>query len=186
MTVQGSAHDPTYLRSQQVVSPWKNLRMMDNWESRVQECWAQADDTDSAIFRSMKTLVDERPDGDAAALYEWASVHDFLGRETEAIPLYRLALDAGLDDRRRPQALIQLASSLRNVGEFEAAIRVLEDVEENDVAGDAHRAFLALALFDAGRPDQALRVALEALAKTLPLYRRAVTGYAAELGPSPA
>ena len=67
------------------------------------------------------------------------------------------------------------------MGEFEAAIRVLEDVEENDVAGDAHRAFLALALFDAGRPDQALRVALEALAKTLPLYRRAVTGYAAEL-----
>ena len=160
--------------------------MMDNWERRVQEFWAQADETNPAgTIRSMKTLVDERPDGDAAALYEWASVHDFLGRETEAIPLYRLALDAGLDERRRPQALIQLASSLRNVGEFEAAIRVLEDVEENDVAGDAHRAFLALALFDAGRPDQALRVALEALAKTLPLYRRAVAGYAAELRPGP-
>ena len=159
--------------------------MMDNWESRVQEFWAQADDTDPAgTFRSMKALVDERPDGDAAALYEWASVHDFLGSETEAITLYRLALDAGLDDRRRTQALIQLASSLRNVGEFEAAIQVLEDVEENDVTGDAHRAFLALALFDAGRPDQALRVALEALAKTLPLYRRAVTGYAAVLLPS--
>lgn len=54
----------------------------------------------------MKALVDEPPDGDAAALYEWASVHDFLGRETEAIPLYRLALEAGLDDRRRIQALI--------------------------------------------------------------------------------
>ena len=159
--------------------------MMDNWESRVQEFWAQADDTDTGgTFRCMKVLVDARPDGDAAALYEWASVHDFLGSETEAIPLYRLALEAGLDDRRRTQALIQLASSLRNVGEFEAAIQVLDDVEENDIAGDAHRAFLALALFDAGRSDQALRVALEALAKTLPLYSRAVTGYAAELLPS--
>lgn len=156
--------------------------MTDNWESRVQEFWAHADDTDPAgTLRSMKALVDERLDGDAAALYEWASVHDFLGCETEAIPLYRRALDAGLDDKRRPQALIQLASSLRNVDEFEAAIHVLEDVEENDIAGDAHRAFLALALFDAGRPDQALRVALEALAKTLPLYSRAVRRYAAEL-----
>lgn len=105
--------------------------------------------TPAANFRSMKTLVDERPDGNAAALYEWASVHDFLGRDTEAIPLYRLALDAGLDDRRRLQVLIQLASSLRYVGEFEAAIRVLEDVEENNVAGDAHRAFLALVLLGA-------------------------------------
>ena len=160
--------------------------MVKNWESRVQEFWAQADDTDpTGTFRSMKALVDEQPDGDGAALYEWASVHDFLGNEAEAIPLYRLALDAGLDDRRKTQALIQLASSLRNVGEFEAAVQVLEDVEESEVAGDAHRAFLALALFDAGRPDQALRVALEALAKTLPLYRRAVSGYAAELLPSP-
>jgi tetratricopeptide (TPR) repeat protein len=164
--------------------PWKNRRMTDNWESRVQEIWAQADDTDpSGTFRSMKALVDERPNGDPAALYEWASVHDFLGSETEAIPLYRLALDAGLDERRRTQALIQLASSLRNVGDFEAAIQILEGVAETDVTGDAHRAFLALSLFDAGRPDQALRVALEALAKTLPLYRRAVTGYAAELLP---
>lgn len=159
--------------------------MTDTWESRVQEFWAHADAGDPAgTFSSMKALVDERPDGDAAALYEWASVHDFLGSETEAIFLYRLALDAGLDDRRRPQALIQLASSLRNVGEFEAAIQVLGHVEENDVTGDAHFAFLALALFDVGRPDQALRVALQALAKTLPHYRRAVTGYAAELSPS--
>ncbi|XAS64258.1 tetratricopeptide repeat protein [Pseudarthrobacter sp. So.54] len=44
-----------------------------------------------------------------------ASAHDFLVSKTEAIPLHRLALDAGLNDRRRPQAFIQLASSLRNV-----------------------------------------------------------------------
>lgn len=158
--------------------------MLDDWESRVQDFWALADDTDPAeAFRKMKMLVDEHADGHGAALYEWASVHDFLGKETEAIPLYRRAPDAGLDNGRRTQALIQLGSSLRNVGEFEAAVEVLEDVEESDVAGDAQRAFLALALYDAGRPDQALRVALEALSKTLPLYRRAISRYAAELGP---
>ncbi|MET3142193.1 UNVERIFIED_ORG: hypothetical protein ABIB19_001961 [Arthrobacter sp. UYEF10] len=34
----------TLLRSQEVVTPWTNQRMMDNWESRVQEFCSQADD----------------------------------------------------------------------------------------------------------------------------------------------
>ena len=158
--------------------------MLDDWESRVQDVWAQADDAEPAeTFKKVKALVEEHGDGEGVALYEWASVHDFLGHETEAIPLYRRALNAGLDDGRRIQALIQLGSSLRNVGEFDTAVEVLEDVEESDVAGDAQRAFLALALYDAGRPDQALRVALEALSKTLPLYQCTISRYAAELGP---
>lgn len=129
----------------------------------------------------MKALADERPADDPAALFEQASVYDFLGRETDAIPLYRQAIASGLDGDRLPQALIQLASSLRNVGEHGAAIDILAGMESSTVAGDAHRAFLALSLFDAGRPGEALAVALRALAKTLPLYGRAVSAYASEL-----
>ena len=103
------------------------------------------------------------------------------GREAEAIRLYRAALHAGLDGARRSQAVIQLASSLRNVGEAEAAVGLLEGCEPDEVAGSASRAFLALALRDLGRHDEALAVALEALAPTLPLYRRAVEHYAAAL-----
>ncbi len=158
--------------------------MTDDWEARVAAFWAQAaaDDSDiEGILTGMKALVAERPPGDPAALFEWASVHDFLGRERQAIHLYREAIDGGLDGDRRPQALIQLASSLRNDGQPDAAIRVLNGMRPSDVTGDAGSAFLALALFDAGRPDEALRVALEALAKTLPLYGPAVARYAAEL-----
>lgn len=119
--------------------------------------------------------------GDPDATYEWASVHDFLGRESEAIPLYREALANRLSGDRHPQAIIQLASSLRNVGDAQAAVDLLQDFPQDTAAGAAGRAFLALALYDAGQPGAALRIALKALAPTLPLYGRAITSYADEL-----
>ena len=155
--------------------------MVKDWDIRVERFWADASDDDEAMLTAMKSLVGERPSDDAAAVYEWASVHDFLGRESAAIPLYRQALDLGLDDTRRPRALIQLASSLRNVGEAGEAATILGQMDVSEIVGDAPQAFLALALFDAGRPGDALRVALSALAKTLPLYEGAVKHYASEL-----
>jgi len=154
----------------------------DTWDERIGEFWLEASDVnEAATLRALKELIEERPADDAAAVFEWASVHDFLGREAEAIPLYRQALSLGLDDIRRPQAQIQLASSLRNVGEVNEAVEILERMQPTEATGDAHRAFLALALFDAGRPGDALRVALMALGKTLPSYGRAVTHYAGAL-----
>jgi len=126
-------------------------------------------------------LLAERPPGDPDALFERASLHDFLGEERDAIPLYRAALDAGLEGPRRPQAVIQLASSLRNIGDHGGAIRLLEDAGTDDATGDASHAFLALALYDSGRHAEALKVALDSLARTLPMYGRAVTAYANDL-----
>lgn len=129
----------------------------------------------------MRELVAERPATDPDALYELASVHDFLGHEHDAIPLYRAALTSGLSGDRVSQAVIQLASSLRNVGETGAAIALLRDSPTDPVTGSAAEAFLALALHDAGEHSEALKVALTALAPTLPLYSRSVVSYAAEL-----
>jgi hypothetical protein len=97
--------------------------------------------------------------------------------------LYRAALSSGLDGDRRSQAVIQLASSLRNIDDPEAAIELLRDAAPDHVTGDAAQAFLALALHDAGHTAAALRVALRALAPTLPLYAGAVVAYADELIP---
>lgn len=156
--------------------------MNESWNARIDQFWESADESQPELaIEAMRELVAERPDGDAEATYEWASVHDFLGREAEAVPLYRKALADGLSGDRRPQAIIQLASSLRNVGEARAAVELLEDVESHSVTGDAARAFLALALYDDGRPDAALQVALKALAPTLPLYRRSLSAYADQL-----
>ena len=157
--------------------------MPHTWDERIAAFWAHADDAQpEATLDAMRALVDERPAGDPDATFEWASVHDFLGFEAEAIPHYRAALADGLAEPRRSRAIIQLASSLRNVGEPRAAVALLQDLGPDDTTGSAAQAFLALALWDAGEHAAALRTALLALAPTLPMYRRAVEHYAGELG----
>ena len=156
--------------------------MSDDWDERIGTFWREASDIDEQpTLSALRVLIDERPADDAASVFEWASVHDFLGHEAEAIPLYRRALSLGLDETRRSKAQIQLASSLRNLGDASEAIRILEGMESGGNTGDAQQAFLALALFDAGRSGDALRVALMALGKTLPRYGGAITYYAGEL-----
>ncbi|GAA1355339.1 tetratricopeptide repeat protein [Arthrobacter rhombi] len=156
------------------------------WDERIEAFWKTADDADpERVLSGMKALMAERPDGDPAALFEWAGAHDFLGLEEQAVPLYRRALDAGLDGERRPQAVIQLASSLRNSGQAAEAVELLEAMEPEASVGSAREAFLALALHDAGRPTEALTVALLALQDTLPLYGNVVGSYARDLGATP-
>lgn len=125
--------------------------------------------------------ADELADCEAVRSFGQASDLDAAGREDEAIELYERALRLGLDEPRRAQAQVQLASSLRNVGRAPEAVEILRDMGEDASVGDAPRAFLALALADEGRKHEALVVALEALAWHLPRYDRAVTRYAGRL-----
>lgn len=157
----------------------------DEWQRRVDAVWASTterseDDTLAAI----DALVAERPAEDAPALFEAAGARDFAGREAEAEPLYRAALARGLDEPQRAQAVIQLASTLRNLGRPQEAIELLGEfvrAHPDHELRTAARAFAALARFDTGSPEEALREALDALVPQLPLYGRAVSAYAAEL-----
>ncbi|WP_307859054.1 tetratricopeptide repeat protein [Herbiconiux sp. SYSU D00978] len=154
---------------------------MTTWDDDIARFWAEADELDGdALLEGIRELAAQRLAGDAAALFEEASAHDYLGEEARAIPLYRQALAAGLDEVRHSQAVVQLASSLRNVGDAAGSVEVLQDAE-----GEAAAAFRALALHDLGRHAEALRVALTALAGTLPEYGRAVRAYAEELTSRP-
>ena len=149
----------------------------------VEELWARFDDLDGAAFRAaMDALTAGLPP--AVAAYERGSARDATGQEAEAVPLYREALTLGLDGRRRRECVIQLASSLRNVGEAAAGVALLRAERDagSDELDDAVAAFLALALADAGREREALSVALLALAGHLDQYRRSLTAYARELG----
>ncbi|OUE24262.1 tetratricopeptide repeat protein [Clavibacter michiganensis] len=154
---------------------------LDDWDARVAAFWASADDerADETVAE-MRALAAERPADDPRALFELACAHDFVGREAEAVPMYRAALDGGLDPEHRPLAVIQLASSLRNVGEAAEAVALLESMPD-DAHAPGRDAFLALALHDAGRPTEALTLALRRLAPALPEYGRAVAAYADEL-----
>jgi hypothetical protein len=151
----------------------------------VAAVWADAGsrpepETEAAI----ESLVAERPADDAVAVFELAGVRDFVGREAEAEPLYRRALELGLEEPQRGQAVIQLASTVRNLGRPEESLTLLRDEfaghPEHPLA-DAATAFAALALADTGAEREALVAVLRALVPHLPAYGRAVTAYADEL-----
>ena len=159
--------------------------MIEPWESRVAAVWADAgSSSDETVLASIDALVAERGADDAAALFEAASVRDYLSREADAEPLYRAAIAAGLDDERQPQAVIQLASTLRNLGRAAEAVDLLNDLlaeHSSDRWTAPAAAFLALSLASDGRERDAASVALYALADSLPVYSGAVRRYALEL-----
>lgn len=160
-----------------------------DWEQRLDALWVAFDAySEEAFLNAMTRLVAERPTDDPAALFELAGVHDSIGHEDEAVGLYRRALALGLADGRRRRAVIQLASSLRNVGQAAEGVVLLRAERErgSDALDDALNAFLALLLADTGREREAVGLALTALAPHLPRYRRSVTSYARELSDDPA
>jgi len=106
------------------------------WDSSIDAFYREAfDEHDPArTVAAMRELLATMEADDAGALvpFEMAGVHDSLGLEDDAVPLYR-------------------------------------------------EAFLALALHSAGRPDEALREAIEGIVPNLTRYQRSLAGYAAAL-----
>src|SRR5213593_979813 len=161
----------------------------DDWEHRVAALWDSLDELEPDDFRArIDALAAERPPGDAAALFERACASDSTGWPDAAEPLYREALAAGLTGIRRRRAVIQLASTLRNLGHADESVALLTAERDagTDELDDAVTAFLALALTDVGREREAAGLALEALARHLPRYNRSLANYARELSSSPA
>jgi uncharacterized cupin superfamily protein len=156
----------------------------EDWEERVAELWATFDERDERGFAArMESLAGERPEGDPVALFELASAYDSVGREEEAASGYRRALAGGLADDRRRRAVIQLASTLRNLGRPDESVSLLVAERESgsDELDDALAAFLALALADLGRERDAAALALGALSRHLPRYNRSLEAYARAL-----
>ena len=161
-----------------------------DWEARVEACWAAAPEMDEErLFATIEALAAERPTGDPAAAYERGSVRDSIGRTDEAEPFYREALASKhLDAARRPQAVIQLASTLRILGELDESERLLRaELARITTTPDPHalptqtRAFLALTLVAKGEPVEGAAHALLGLAPHVTRYRRSIVGNAEEL-----
>ena len=110
------------------------------------------DDEAIVYFRQ---LFDEHPDN-PRVLYEYGGAFDSAGHENEAIPLYHQALEKGLSGDYVPQLYLQLASSLRNVGQLDEAITMLEQACQHYPERPSLKLFLALALESAGRDHDAL------------------------------
>ncbi len=155
-----------------------------DWQQRSAALWSSFDTCEPEVFvERMQQLVAELPASSAVGSFELAGAQDSTGHPDLAVPLYRAALQAGLEGLRRRRANIQLASSLRNLGHPDEAAALLSNEigAASDELDGAVRAFLALALADLGREREALAHSLIALSACLPRYNRSLACYAAEL-----
>jgi tetratricopeptide (TPR) repeat protein len=152
-----------------------------DWERRVAHAWASIDQLSEADFLALiEQLAAELPADSAVGAFERASSFDSTGHSDRAVPLYRRALAIGLTGERRRRAVIQLASSLRNLGQPQESVALLSAEMEagSDHLDDAVKAVLALALVDVGREREAVSLAIGALAPHLPRYQRSMANYA--------
>jgi hypothetical protein len=152
-----------------------------DWERRVADAWASIDRYDEADFQALiERLASELPRGSAIGSFERACSFDSTGHSDLAVPLYQKALEQGLTGERRRRAVIQMASSLRNLGQPGKSVALLtqELRATSDPLDDAVKAVLALALTDLGREREAVSIAVAALAPHLPRYQRSMANYA--------
>ncbi len=155
---------------------------MESLENALAAAYRTMGDEPELVSEVDRILVEFNADP-AIAAFERAGAFDYLGQEAAAIPLYREAIALGLRGSERLRCTIQLASSLRNVGQSAEAVAMLREAHDGSEGAerDWADAFLALALHSAGDKDEALQVALGALAQHLTRYGRAVKAYAGEL-----
>ncbi|MCR2812700.1 tetratricopeptide repeat protein [Microbacterium sp. zg.Y1090] len=153
------------------------------WEQQVAALWADDTIDDRERIDLMRSLAAAAPHP-ALGAFELGGAMDSAGDEADADTQYSAATAAGLcdiDPARAARLAVQHASTLRNLGRVDEAIALLRAAPSHPSVGAAPAVFLALALHSAGRHDEALRVAIEAVEPTLPIYNRSVRGYAAAL-----
>ena len=148
---------------------------------RAAALFAVIDDyEEDAFLAEIDALAAELAGGDADGLFHRACARDSWGHSDLAVPLYREALErGGLTGENRRRAVIQMASSLRNVGEASAGLALLEAerVHGSDHLDDALACTTALCLATLGREREGLSLVLVALAKHLPRYNRSMANY---------
>ncbi|NUR58239.1 MAG: tetratricopeptide repeat protein [Catenulispora sp.] len=148
---------------------------------RAAALFAAIDDYDEAAFlAAIDALAAELPEDDADALFHRGSARDSWGHSDLAVPLYRKALElGGLTGENRRRAVIQMCSSLRNIGEVELALETLWAERElgEDHLSDALDCTIALCLATTGHDREGLSLVLVALAKHLPRYNRSMANY---------
>ena len=101
--------------------------MPDTWDDRIDAVWNDDTLSDAERIERIDALAAERGEDDPVALFERAGARDSAGLEAEAEELYVRALAGGLDDVRRQRAVIQLASTIRNLGRVDESLAMLRE-----------------------------------------------------------
>jgi cyanophycin synthetase len=174
----GTVDDPATIRRKVAAARGEH-----ELEFAIAQLWAMTDDAER--IAAADRLVSEHP-GDERLVFELAGAHDAADDPARAIELYRRALAAGLREPFRHRAQIQGASTLRNLGDHDGALRLLDDVEVSHPGNVAAAAFRALVLADIGRSGDAVADLVEALVdraadEDAVAYRSSLKRYASQL-----
>ena len=118
--------------------------------------------------------------------YQAACVHDFLGREAQAVPFYLAALSGPLSAEHLRSAYLGLGSTYRALGQYSEAERTLRDGLARFPEAAELKVFLAMALHSLGQSKQAVELLLTVLAESssdaqLRSYREAILFYAQDI-----
>jgi tetratricopeptide (TPR) repeat protein len=118
--------------------------------------------------------------------YHCAWTCDALGREGEAVPFYKRAIENGLAGEDLKGALLGLGSTYRCLGQYEESAQVLRQGVQKFPESRQFEAFLALTLYNLGDHASAMELLIRNLAETskdesIRRYRRALLFYADKL-----
>ena len=133
----------------------------------------------------LKDLAARYPDN-GNIQYQAASVHDSLGFEREAVPLYERALELELTIPERSGAMLGLGSTLRTLGQYDRASAILREAADLFPDMRCFDVFLAMSLYNEGRHHEAMERLLLVAADTseddsIRTYERAIRYYADRL-----
>ncbi|WP_159437296.1 tetratricopeptide repeat protein [Alicyclobacillus vulcanalis] len=168
-----------------VTTVWKErIKMEPNWTAVVETGWTYKDD-ESRLVEYFAETERQHPSS-ARAKFELARALDYLGREAEAIPLYEEAVRLGLSAEYHAYALLQLGSSLRNVGRVDEAVQVLIDAQRRYPELPSISMFLGLSLYSQGNKSEALKIVMRAMlqyvqSSDIERYREAIISYIDEI-----
>ncbi len=148
----------------------------------LENAWKYRDDPEKLIWTFQRVFEEYREN--PIYLFEYANALDFLGKESEAIPLYQQALSLGISGKRKIQAEIQLGSSFSVLGDHVSAITILSRLQK-ETGDPAALIFLCIALFRSEETKRSLKTALSFIMSgkhgLLPKYTRALSQYLDEI-----
>lgn len=132
------------------------------------------------------TETERQHPSSARAKFELANALDYLGRESEAIPLYEEAIRMGLSAEYHAYALLQLGSSLRNVGRVDEAVQMLTDAEQRYPKIPSISMFRGLSLYSQGNHAEALKAVLKAMlshvqSSDIKRYKQGIENYVEDI-----
>ncbi len=148
----------------------------------IEEAWKHRDNSEVMLAKFQEVFEEYREN--AVYLFQYANALDFVGKESEAIPLYQTAIGLGLPEIMKTKAEIQLGSSLSVTGENESGINILRRVY-TETGEPSALAFLCIALFRSGELGKSIKEALGYIISgsqgLLPEYKRALAQYLDEI-----